>query len=61
MGIQLSKIKNKSKSELVVIDPKKEWIFNESHIFSKSKNTPFLNQKFVGKINFTINENNLFG
>ena len=61
MGIELSEIKNKSKSELVVIDPKKEWIFNENSIFSKSKNTPFLNQKFVGKINFTIHENNLFG
>ena len=61
MGIELSEIKNKSKSELVVIDPKKEWIFNENNIFSKSKNTPFLNQKFVGKINFTVYENNLFG
>ena len=61
MGIELSEIKNKSKSELVIIDPKKEWIFNEDNIFSKSKNTPFLNQKFVGKINFTVYENNLFG
>ena len=61
MGIGLSEIKNKSKSELVIIDPKKEWIFNEDNIFSKSKNTPFVNQKFVGKINFTVYENNLFG
>ena len=61
MNLELHKIKNNSIPELVVIDPKKEWIFKESDIFSKSKNTPFLNHKFTGKVNFTINKNILFG
>ena len=61
MNIKLSEIKNKTKAELVVIDPKKEWVFKENDIFSKSQNTPFLNQKFTGRINFTIHKNILFG
>jgi len=61
MNIKLSEIKNNSKVELVVIDPKKEWVFKDDDIFSKSKNTSFLNKKFKGKINFTIHENILFG
>ena len=51
----------KTKAELVVIDTKKEWVFKENDIFSKSQNTPFLNQKFKGRINFTIHKNILFG
>ena len=61
MNLELHKITNNSIPELVVIDPKKEWTFKESDIFSKSKNTPFLNHKFTGKINFTINKDILFG
>ena len=61
MKIELSEIKKESKAELVIIDPKREWIFKESDIFSKSQNTPFLNHKFKGKINFTVHQNILFG
>ena len=50
-----------SNAELVIIDPNKSWTLSESDIFSKSSNTPFLNQKLKGKIDFTINKTFLFG
>ena len=61
MGIELSEIKNGSEVELVIVNPDEKWIFKDADIHSKSKNTPFLNQEFKGKINFTIHKNILFG
>ena len=61
MNIPLSNIKIGSKAELVIIDENKEWTFKENDIFSQSTNTPFINEKFKGKIKFTINKNILFG
>tara|TARA_B100001123_G_scaffold431545_1_gene553164 strand:- start:3043 stop:4347 length:1305 start_codon:yes stop_codon:yes gene_type:complete len=61
MGFELPNIKIGAQAELVVIDQDKKWQFNENHIFSKSKNSPFLNQTFKGKIEFTINKNIYFG
>ena len=61
MGLKLSDIKTGSPAELVVIDPNKKWKFKKEHIFSKSKNSPFLEQTFKGKIEFTINKNIYFG
>ena len=50
-----------SDAELVIIDPNKEWIFTKDDILSKSHNSPFINQKLKGKIDFTINKTFLFG
>ena len=58
---ELSEIKNGSEVELVIVNPDEKWIFKDADIHSKSKNTPFLNQEFKGKINFTIHKNILFG
>ena len=43
-------------AELNVIDPKCKWIFNEKHIQSKSKNTPIIGKKLMGKALVTINK-----
>ena len=61
MNLNLCDMKVGSNAELVIIDPNKSWTFSESDIFSKSSNTPFLNQKLKGKIDFTINKTFLFG
>ena len=61
MNIDLPTIGVGSKPELVIINPNKKWTFKKDDIFSKSKNSPFINQKFKGKIEFTINGNILFG
>ena len=61
MGIELSEIKSGVKAELAIVNPNEKWIFKDTDIHSRSKNTPFLNQEFKGKINFTIHKNILFG
>lgn len=61
MNLNLCDMKVGSNAELVIIDPDKTWTFTKSDILSKSHNSPFLNQKFKGKIDFTINKNFLFG
>ena len=41
-------------ADVVIFDLKKEWVFSEEINPSKSKNSPFLNQKLVGKVIYTI-------
>ena len=43
-------------AELNLIDPEIKWIFKESHIFSKSKNTPIIGTELKGKPLLTINK-----
>tara|TARA_A100001011_G_scaffold400787_1_gene518831 strand:- start:42818 stop:44113 length:1296 start_codon:yes stop_codon:yes gene_type:complete len=60
MSLDLCDFKLGSNAELVIIDPNKKWIFSEDDIYSKSSNTPFIGQEFIGKICGTISKSNLF-
>ena len=46
-----------SPADLVIFDPDREWKYEKS--FSKSRNSPFLNQKFKGKIIMTMCDGNI--
>lgn len=52
--IQIGEIAN-----LTLFNPNKEYVFNDKHIFSKSKNSIFLNSKLSGKVYGVINKNKL--
>jgi dihydroorotase len=41
-------------ADVVVVDPKAEWVVDPSKFASKSKNTPFKGQKLKGKVLYTI-------
>ena len=60
MNLDLCDIKVGSAAELVIIDPKQKWTFTKDDIYSKSSNSPFINQEFIGKIYATISKSNLF-
>lgn len=60
MNLDLCDIKVGSLAELVIIDPKQKWTFTSDDIYSKSSNSPFINQEFIGKIYATISKSNLF-
>ena len=47
-------------ADLTLFDPDKKWIFAESDIRSKSKNTPFINTEFVGKALGVINKGKIY-
>ncbi|NJE25341.1 dihydroorotase [Thermococcus sp. MV5] len=40
--------------DVVIVDPNKTWRVNEESLFSKGKNTPFLNRTLPGVIELTI-------
>lgn len=41
-------------ADVIVIDPKREWVVTKDMIYSKSKNTPFLGKRLRGMIVVTI-------
>jgi dihydroorotase len=43
-------------AELTVFNPDEEWIFETSHIHSRSKNTPFVGQRLRGRVKFVISK-----
>jgi len=53
---QYGTLKEGTTADIVLFDLKKEWIFSEDINPSKSKNSPFLNRKLVGKVIYTIKE-----
>ena len=47
-------------AELTILDPVKKWKFSKKHIFSKSSNSPFIDETLIGKVNYTISNNYIF-
>ncbi len=45
-----------SPAELVIFATGEEYIFSERDIFSKSKNSPYVGKKLVGKVHYTLNK-----
>ena len=54
-GLPVPKIKEKEKANLTLFLPNKEWVFEEKHIRSKSKNTPFIGKKMKGFVVGVVN------
>jgi dihydroorotase len=48
-------------ANLTLFDAEAEFIFTEKHIFSKSKNTPFLGKTLKGKVLAVMNQGIFFG
>ncbi len=54
-----AKIEEGAEADLTLFNPELEWTFEEKHIQSKSKNTPFINTTFTGKALGVINKGKL--
>ena len=50
LGLPIPKIAPGERAELTVFDPDAEWVLEAKDIRSKSRNTPFIGQKFKGKV-----------
>jgi dihydroorotase len=48
-------IQEKSRANITVFQPNKDWIFSKKDIFSKSQNTPHIGASFKGKVLGVIN------
>jgi dihydroorotase len=49
-----------SKAQITIFDPNEKWKFENSHILSKSSNSPFVGKDLVGKVKFVISKNQFF-
>ena len=54
MGLSQNLFKAGSDAEITIFDPELEWRFLEKDIYSKSHNSPFINQQLKGKVKATI-------
>jgi dihydroorotase len=55
LGLE-NKIAEGAEAELTIFNPELKWTFEETDIKSKSKNTPFIGTKFIGKAIGIINK-----
>lgn len=49
LGLKIPLIKEGEDANFTLFNPNAEWTFTRNHIHSKSKNSPFLGTKFIGK------------
>lgn len=41
-------------AEIAIIDPQEKWIFSRDDIYSRSINSPFVGEKMIGKVKYSI-------
>jgi len=54
LGIDRGRIKEGIKANITIFDPGKVWLVKEEELASKSRNSPFIEWKLPGKIEWTI-------
>ena len=59
-GLPKISIKENNEAALTLFFENKEWIFTESHLLSRSKNSPFIGKSFRGKPYGIINKDKVF-
>jgi dihydroorotase len=52
-------IEEENMANITFFDPDKRWVYTENDIKSKSKNTPFVDYDFIGKVLGIINKKKL--
>ncbi len=55
LGLNILRIEIGQVANLTIFNPEERWMFAESDILSKSKNTPFIGMQFKGKVWAVIN------
>ena len=55
LRLPIPSIKEGEMANLTIFDPEYSWTFSENDICSKSKNTPFVDQTFKGKVIGVVN------
>ena len=54
LGIEGGSLSVGSRADITLFDPRPTWTFTEEDVVSKSKNSPFIGQEFVGRVIRTI-------
>jgi dihydroorotase len=61
MGWKMEALEIGQLAEIVILDTKKKWMFSESDIMSRSKNSPIVGMEFTGKVIAVISGKYSFG
>jgi dihydroorotase len=56
MGFKEDLFAKNNLAEITILDQKEEWTFSRDDISSRSINSPFIGEKLVGKVKFTISK-----
>ncbi len=59
LNLPIPTITEKATANLTIFNPKEKWTFDSTQNRSKSANSPFLNQEFVGKVKAIIHKNQI--
>ncbi|HOO38093.1 MAG TPA: dihydroorotase [Deltaproteobacteria bacterium] len=54
LGIEGGSLSVGSRADITLFDPRPTWTFTQEDVVSKSKNSPFIGQEFVGRVVRTI-------
>lgn len=60
LGLPVPKFGVGEPAEFTLFQPDEAWVFSEKDIFSKSKNTPFVGQKFRGRVVGVFSKGNFY-
>jgi len=60
LDVEVPVIAEGKKANLVVFDTEEQWTFTKQNNFSKSYNSPFINNQLTGKVLLTYNNNQVF-
>jgi len=55
LGLEIPEIEEGAMADLTIFDPEEKWTFAANDIKSRSKNSPFLGQEFVGRVIGIVN------
>jgi len=59
-GFQSNLFRKGTLAEIVVLDSNVEWTFTRDHIYSKSRNSPFIGEVLKGKVQHVISQGKFF-
>jgi dihydroorotase len=54
LGIDRGSVSPKKEADLIILDPKEEWVVKKEDFLSRSKNSAFLGKTLKGKVEYTI-------
>ena len=54
LGLDKGTLSEARDADITIIDPDEEWVYKKEDIKSKSKNSPFIESKFKGRVKYTI-------
>ena len=60
MGFEEDLFKIGTEVELTIFDPNLEYVFKKENIKSRSVNSPYIGEKMIGKVNYTISKNRIY-